>query len=238
MRIVPNADDGRHQGRRGRHLAIFAVAAAILALITVVAWRAALRRGGAQETVALQPLEDLDAAGQWLAAAHGLSPRAYASYDLGRETDERCISVIVKPKRAESLLKDLRKRLGPGLIAFIGNSRWYGDEQPNGVELVVAPGESQFDILGIARSDAANYGLNTADLVARLRNYDQQFGIDIFQADLETVQFRLKTLPGDLQAFAKDLYDFCPDIVDQGCGSVDALANEIRRQKAVFLWWD
>lgn len=48
----------------------------------------------------------------------------------------------------------------------------------------------------------------------------------------------MKRLPEDLYAFAASLYEFCPDIVEQGCGSVEALAEEIAREQTVHLWWD
>ncbi len=42
----------------------------------------------------------------------------------------------------------------------------------------------------------------------------------------------------DLQAFAEDLYAFCPEIVDQGVGSMDQLAESIDILGTVELWWD
>ncbi len=39
-------------------------------------------------------------------------------------------------------------------------------------------------------------------------------------------------------ALAKRMYEFCPDIVDQGVGDVKALAEELRKSSAFFFWWD
>jgi len=36
----------------------------------------------------------------------------------------------------------------------------------------------------------------------------------------------------------KELYDFCPDIVDQGTGTMEALKLEITRTRELYLWWD
>jgi hypothetical protein len=41
-----------------------------------------------------------------------------------------------------------------------------------------------------------------------------------------------------IETFCKDLYKFCPDIVDQGVGSVAALEIVIEIAQEVFLWWD
>ncbi len=57
-------------------------------------------------------------------------------------------------------------------------------------------------------------------------------------AETDTVEFNLDRDPPDLAAFAADLYRFCPDIVDQGVGSVEELAVSIKITGAVELWWD
>jgi len=43
----------------------------------------------------------------------------------------------------------------------------------------------------------------------------------------------------DLDSFAKDLYSFCPDVVDQGAGSHEALVQALKQSNGdVTLWWD
>jgi hypothetical protein len=39
-------------------------------------------------------------------------------------------------------------------------------------------------------------------------------------------------------ALAKRMYDFCPDIVDQGVGDVKELAAELKRTGKLYFWWD
>ncbi len=36
---------------------------------------------------------------------------------------------------------------------------------------------------------------------------------------------------------ARRMYQFCPDIVDQGVDNVDALARELRKGR-IYFWWD
>lgn len=198
-----------------------------------------------------------------LQSASGLETKNYSHVDFGREQNPDCISVVIEESRkginpfkalvglvdgifrfpaarehADKLMAELRVKLPPGYVAFVGTTRWLGEYKPNGVELVVGPAESQFDILRHARSDAVNYDLETEDLVSRLQKYDRDAGIDIVQAETDTVDFKLHRLPDNLEAFAEDLYDFCPDLVDQGCGSVSALVEEIRKNHRICLWWD
>jgi hypothetical protein len=43
--------------------------------------------------------------------------------------------------------------------------------------------------------------------------------------------------PGDgLNGLAASMYDFCPDIVDQSVGSVEAHATELQRTRRLYFW--
>jgi hypothetical protein len=165
--------------------------------------------------------------------------RKYSTCDFGREQNPEARSVVVPQDDAESLVRELRRELPPGSVAFIGTSRWLGKEKHEGaVEVVVGPGQSQFDILRIAKSDAVNYGMETEALITRLQKYDREVGISLFHAETDTVAFDILREPKDWSAFAQDIYEFCPDIVDQGVGSVEELQEQLEGMRQVLLWWD
>jgi len=182
--------------------------------------------------------ETLDDAAARLAILSGAPLRGFSTYDFGRNRDPGARSVVVPHDQSTRIVAEMREQLGPNLICFVGTTRWLGDEQHEGDEVVVANGTSQFDILRVARSDAINYEMETEDLIKRLQRYDAQCGIDIFHAETDTIELVLVTMPADLTAFCKDLYEFCPDIVDQGTETVERLEQEIKERKQVFLWWD
>lgn len=168
----------------------------------------------------------------------GETVRKYSTFDFGRSKDLQCLSVVVSESRSEGLLHKVRERLPDDWIAFIGTDRWLGDEQHEGVEVVVGPGKDQFDALRLARSDAANYDMGTEALVKQLKSYDRLCGIDIVRATTDTVEIVLERLPGNLQGFAEDVAEFCPDIVEQGVGTKERLAASIRNSKRIVFWWD
>jgi hypothetical protein len=192
---------------------------------------------GADSTPAARALT-LEAAGELLAQESGRSVRKYSTRDFGREPFLGARSVLVPEDRALQLLDTVRARLGPGLVAFIGTQDSLADPPAAGVEVVVAPGESQFDILRVAASDAINYDMETEDLIRELQAWDREFGIDIYAAQTDVVQLRLRQMPSDLKQFAGRVYAFCPDIVDQGTETVDELAKYIADTREVYLWWD
>jgi hypothetical protein len=182
---------------------------------------------------------NLDAAAKRLSEISGSPIRDFSTRDFGRDRNPDARSVVVPKAKARQVLQHVRSELDPGLVAFIGTTRWLGDEKhADGEEIVVAKGDSQFEILRVAQSDAVNHGMVTDDLVKNLTVYHRNYGIDVFHAETDTIEFKFSKLPADLPGFCKDLYMFCPDIVDQGVGTVEALENEIRRTQEVFLWWD
>jgi hypothetical protein len=42
----------------------------------------------------------------------------------------------------------------------------------------------------------------------------------------------------EMKSFAQEMYEFCPDIVEQGTGSIEELIEEIKETKKLALWWD
>ncbi|WCN39626.1 DUF4253 domain-containing protein [Aneurinibacillus uraniidurans] len=169
------------------------------------------------------------------------SVRSYSTWDFGREKDTSCISVLVKEKDAINILHAIRTQLDPGMIAFIGTktTQWFENkEKETEVEIVVGKGDDPFDILRIARTDAINYGMKTEDLIKKLRNLVKDNKIDIIAAETDTVELELVDMPYDLHAFCQELYSLCPDIVDQGIGSIEDLEASMRKDKKIYLWWD
>ena len=57
------------------------------------------------------------------------------------------------------------------------------------------------------------------------------------EADQDWVQCEFVRQPTDMLVFAREVYQFCPDVVDQGTGSV-ALGREMRTTNTLYLWWD
>lgn len=180
----------------------------------------------------------IDQAAQRLADLSGKKIRPFATRDFGRDRNSEARSVVVSERDAPRIVEQLRAQIGPGLLAFIGCTRSLEEGAEEGNEVVVGVGDSQFDILRIAQSDAVNYDMETDDLVRRLEQYDRDYGIDIFHAETDTIEFKLKKMPNDISAFCKDLYEFCPDIVDQGVGTVEELEKAVAKSGHIFLWWD
>jgi hypothetical protein len=75
-------------------------------------------------------------------------------------------------------------------------------------------------------------------VIAKLKEWQQKYPFTIAGAGLDWVEVKFAASPADPEAFAHEVYRFCPDIVDQGSGSVSELAGEINNTRTLFLWWD
>lgn len=85
----------------------------------------------------------------------------------------------------------------------------------NGVPMTT----DKFASLREHRTNGINCGLTNEDVIARLREWDEAYGITLSDAATDRVMVHLETLPEDMDAFAREVYRFCPDIVDQNFGA-------------------
>ena len=37
---------------------------------------------------------------------------------------------------------------------------------------------------------------------------------------------------------AENIYEFCPDIIDQGSGDINDIIDSLENSNSIFLWWD
>ncbi len=145
------------------------------------------------------------------------------------------VVVSVPEDRTNSILAALRQKLHPlHYMAFVV-------EINTGIKMDkigVLKGTDQYEILRIMHTDGDDYDISNQDVIDWLVELERKAPFDIVGADSDWVEIEFKTLPKDLKAFAEEVHDFCPDAVDQGPGSVDGLAREIRKTNRLFLWWD
>ncbi|MGE7207548.1 DUF4253 domain-containing protein [Sphingomonas sp. NPDC019816] len=77
--------------------------------------------------------------------------------------------------------------------------------------------------------------------VAALRSWHARFGAELAGLNGDTMNVRIRNRPKDRQQawqLAHELHAYCPDIVDQGIGSMAAFASELIRADWWFFWWD
>ncbi len=102
----------------------------------------------------------------------------------------------------------------------------------------VLKGNDQFEIVKVMNTNGINYGHNNEEVIIKLQKWMEKYPFDIIGAGIDWVEIEFREIPKDLNSFSKEVYDFCPDSVDQGAGSIGRLEQSIKVSKRLFLWWD
>jgi len=85
----------------------------------------------------------------------------------------------------------------------------------------------KFQQLYEKQTNGINCGLDTDDIVERLEQWDALYNIEISDVEQDGLVVRLASLPDDLSAFTREIYEFCPDIIDQHFGCMDDMVDTI-----------
>lgn len=150
------------------------------------------------------------------------------------ETQADGIVVLTAPGDGADVLAGIRKQLaGTSYRAYLHDNAF-----GHGPDKVAVIEGDDYAYLGIVRTDGINHDLDHEAVMARYRLWDQKYGLRLVGAGGDWIEAEFVRPPEDWQAFAQELYAFCPDIVDQGVGDVDALAGELQKAGRLYLWWD
>ncbi len=79
-----------------------------------------------------------------------------------------------------------------------------------------------------------NCEVNNEDILNKLEEWNKALEIEVLEVTEDSVTIHFKSLPGDTKKFAQEIYEFCPDVVDQHFGcfgemfeSMEELGEEI-----------
>lgn len=137
-------------------------------------------------------------------------------------------------------------------------------DPPNSTQIVVFKAADAIPLLVVRQTNGINCDVYPQDLVEWLDRLSEQCEFSIIGAGHDYVDLQFSTLPADVQAFADDVYEFCPDTLEQGIAKApptgfdemsledqvewmdDALESQTTEDLAaalaesgrLFLWWD
>lgn len=84
---------------------------------------------------------------------------------------------------------------------------------------------SKFSVVTERETNGINYDVTTEDIVEKLEKWDSEFGIEISDVDHCSVVVKFSTLPAKLMTLGNEIYEFCPDVIDQGFGCMDDMVE-------------
>jgi hypothetical protein len=87
-----------------------------------------------------------------------------------------------------------------------------------------------------------NYNVSTEDLLAQLKEWDRIYGITIADVSRDSLRVTFSRLPDSVESLAREIVEFCPDVVSQGfgcyaemCSHLEETGQEIPREVAELI---
>ncbi|RUT07083.1 hypothetical protein DSM106972_023440 [Dulcicalothrix desertica PCC 7102] len=115
-------------------------------------------------------------------------------------------------------------------------NKYFDGEGPK--KLCILPTTNKYDVIALHQTNGCNYGISPSSVVQWLRELEAEQPFILTLIAHDTLEGRFLTPIKDPEELATRMYDFCSDIVDQGCGSVENLVERLRSSDYLYFWWD
>lgn len=87
-------------------------------------------------------------------------------------------------------------------------------------------------------TDGINHDITNDSLITLVKNFDKKYSLELIAASGDWCEFIIHNEPESWMQMANEVYKVCPDVVDQGTDTVQALADELKKTKRLYFWWD
>jgi hypothetical protein len=160
-----------------------------------------------------------------------LRPEVDEYAEIQTTRDEGLCSKVEYRKAFDYVMKNKDKfsRKRYLLFFFKGNS--------DDVYLSMIKGTNETDIVTWRQTSALNFSLVTENIVEKLLDWQKLCDYHILGAGDDYIEMRFLELPKDIDAFVADLYQFCPDIVENA-NEIGYFKEELIKTRMLSLWWD
>jgi hypothetical protein len=148
---------------------------------------------------------------------------------------DRLAGFSVRTKKADEIISSFRSSLRAKGYLLFRSRKGYGT-LPDIVTVV--KGNSTYDILKIQGTEASNYQLDTKEIITWLKEQQKQASFVIIGAGTDWLEARFIKPPANMQAFARIVRSFAPDVIDPEKGTVDKLAERMEKMNGFYLKWD
>ena len=99
------------------------------------------------------------------------------------------------------------------------------------------PTQDKYAVMAAMDTNGDNYDIGTAGVISWMKELEQEQPYILPEIGFDYMAGIFVSPVKDAPGLAARMYQFCPDIVDQGVETVRALATELRKGK-LYFWWD
>lgn len=139
--------------------------------------------------------------------------------------------------KSEEIILNLYKQFNSkGYSIFLLERRFGIDDKPDDIGVIKTA--NKYEVLKQIKTDGINWEIDNDSLITIIKDFDRKYSLDLIGASGDWCEFIITKEPSNWLTFAEEVNKVCPDVVDQGTGTVQALADEMRKTKRLYLWWD
>lgn len=146
------------------------------------------------------------------------------------------VSFEVPQRKVEAVLRRAHTDfLARGFYLFRYDQNFDLNGLPDKVGLLPTP--DPYAVMAAMDTNGDNYGIGTAGVIAWMKELQDEHPFILTGIGFDYMEGHLTGPVKDPEALARRMYQFCPDIVDQGVGSVGDLERELQKG-TLYFWWD
>lgn len=149
--------------------------------------------------------------------------------------DVEGIVLLTQPNQGESTLQILRSVLDDSQYSAYLLDQGFGFGPDS---IAILANTDPWFYLKTVKTNGVNYDIGHDQVIQRLKEWDTLYGLRLNGAGMDWLHAGFERPPQNWASFADEVYEFCPDVVDQGTGSVESLAEALEEMRGVYLWWD
>lgn len=123
-----------------------------------------------------------------------------------------------------------------GYTIFLLENNFNIDNEPD--RLAILKTTDKYSILNDIQTNGINYDIDTDSLITIIKQFDDKYSLELIGASGDWCEFIINGKVTDWKKLAQEVFEICPDVVYQGTGTIDVLANEMKKVKRIYLWWD
>jgi Domain of unknown function (DUF4253) len=135
------------------------------------------------------------------------------------------LSIAVQRENIGEIITKLQPELLPHGYRAFWSEFHHPETDKETDEIAIIQTTDSYDIIRLKMSDAANYDLFTDAIIAKLQNWEALCEFVVYGAAADWIALDLGTIPENICSFAEDVYEFCPDSVEQGIGLMEETDN-------------
>lgn len=146
-----------------------------------------------------------------------------------------CVSFQAPTEIADKILKEHHEAFLKRGCYLFKSERGYTSGKDT---LTLFPTTNRAEVLAAYQTNGANFEIYTADVIRWLDELEKTQPFLMTGAGFDWCEGAFTKPLADSKKLVKRMYEFCPDIVDQGLGDVSRLALELKKKQQFFFWWD